>query len=111
MPKISQKFIDRKIRRPDVGQVIYRDDELIGFGLRVTRGSMSYIVEGRVNGINKESQLVLTADLIQIPPVRKRESFWLTCPEGETQEKKRQRKSCGKSLWPKFSKIILPHEH
>lgn len=53
MPKISQKFIDRKIRRPDVGQVIYRDDELIGFGLRVTRGSMSYIVEGRVNGINK----------------------------------------------------------
>jgi integrase len=35
------------------GQVIYRDDELIGFGLRVTRGSMSYIVECRVNGVNK----------------------------------------------------------
>ncbi len=53
MPRISQKFIDRKIRRPDTGQVIYRDDELIGFGLRVTRGSMSYIVECRVNGINR----------------------------------------------------------
>ncbi len=53
MPRISQKFIDRKIRRPETGQVIYRDAELIGFGLRVTRGSMSYIVEGRVNGINK----------------------------------------------------------
>ncbi len=53
MPRISQKFIDRKIRRPDNGQVIYRDDELIGFGLRVTRGSMSYIVECRVNGVNK----------------------------------------------------------
>ena len=49
MPRISQKFIDRKVRRPDHGQVIYRDDELIGFGLRVTRGSMSYIVECRVN--------------------------------------------------------------
>lgn len=35
------------------GQVIFRDDELIGFGLRVTRGSMSYIVECRVNGVNK----------------------------------------------------------
>ena len=53
MPRISQKFIDRKVRRPDHGQVIYRDDELIGFGLRVTRGSMSYIVECRVNGINR----------------------------------------------------------
>ncbi|HEY9786657.1 MAG TPA: tyrosine-type recombinase/integrase [Candidatus Obscuribacterales bacterium] len=53
MPRISQKFIDRKVRRPMSGQVIYRDDELIGFGLRVTRGSMSYIVECRVNGINR----------------------------------------------------------
>ncbi len=50
MPRISQKFIDRKVKRPETGQVIYRDDELIGFGLRVTRGSMSYIVECRVNG-------------------------------------------------------------
>ncbi len=53
MPRISQKFIERKVRRPDTGQVIYRDDELIGFGLRVTRGSMSYIVECRVNGTNR----------------------------------------------------------
>jgi integrase len=53
MPRISQKFIERRVRRPLTGQVIYRDDELIGFGLRVTRGSMSYIVECRVNGINR----------------------------------------------------------
>ncbi|HEY9786659.1 MAG TPA: Arm DNA-binding domain-containing protein [Candidatus Obscuribacterales bacterium] len=53
MPRISQKFIERRVRRPMTGQIIYRDDELIGFGLRVTRGSMSYIVECRVNGINR----------------------------------------------------------
>jgi integrase len=53
MPRISQKFIERKVKRPETGQVIYRDDELIGFGLRVTRGSISYIVECRVNGINR----------------------------------------------------------
>ncbi len=53
MPRISQKFIDRKVQRPTHGQVIYRDNKLIGFGLRVTRGSLSYIVECRVNGINR----------------------------------------------------------
>ena len=53
MPRITKKFIERKVRRPSKGQVIYRDNELIGFGLRVTRGSMSYIVECRVNGINR----------------------------------------------------------
>lgn len=53
MPRISQKFIERKVKRPETGQVIYRDDELIGFGLRVTRGSISYIVECRVNGVNR----------------------------------------------------------
>lgn len=53
LPKITQKFIDRKVKRPTSGQIIYRDDELIGFGLRVTRGSISYIVECRVNGVNR----------------------------------------------------------
>jgi len=53
MPRISQRFIERKVKRPETGQVIYRDDELIDFGLRVTRGSMSYIAECRVNGINR----------------------------------------------------------
>jgi len=53
MPRISQKFIERRVRRPLAGQIIYRDDGLTGFGLRVTRGSMSYIVECRVNGINR----------------------------------------------------------
>jgi integrase len=53
MPRITQKFIDRDVQRPTTGQVIYRDEKLVGFGLRVTPGSISYIVESRVNGINR----------------------------------------------------------
>lgn len=38
---------------PRRGQVFYRDSALCGFALRVTAGSMSYIVECRVNGTNR----------------------------------------------------------
>jgi len=41
------------ITKPQRGQKIYRDSELKGFGLRVTPGSMSYIVESRVNGSSR----------------------------------------------------------
>jgi integrase len=35
-------------------QVLYRDDQLVGFGLRVTSaGAMSYFIEKRINGKNK----------------------------------------------------------
>lgn len=52
MPKISDKLMS-DITKPDRGQKIYRDSELKGFGLRVTPGSMSYIVESRVNGTSR----------------------------------------------------------
>ena len=50
MPKITAKFIDVEVKAPEQGQLILRDTELKGFGLRVTKGSMSYIAECRVNG-------------------------------------------------------------
>jgi hypothetical protein len=50
MPKITAKFIDKEVMVPEHGQVILRDTALRGFGLRVTKGSMSYIAECRVNG-------------------------------------------------------------
>ena len=53
VPKLTKRFIEHNILRPVSEQVIYRDDELRGFGLRVTRGSLSYIVECRVNGTNR----------------------------------------------------------
>lgn len=49
MPRLTKKFIENDIQPPERGQVIYRDDLLRGFGLRVTAGSMSFIVECRIN--------------------------------------------------------------
>lgn len=51
MPKLTQKFITNEITAPESGQVIYRDTLLRGFGLRVTPGCKSFIVEGRANGV------------------------------------------------------------
>lgn len=53
MPKLTKKFIETEIQRPASGQIFYRDDILQGFALRVTRGSMSYVAECRVNGVNR----------------------------------------------------------
>lgn len=52
MPRISIKLMS-DITKPESGQKIYRDSELKGFGLRVTPGSMSYIVESRVSGSSR----------------------------------------------------------
>ena len=66
MPKLTKVFIS-SIQPPEKGQVIYRDSILQGLGLRVTPKSMSYIVEGRVNGsfrrigLGKEWQLTPTS--------------------------------------------------
>lgn len=65
MPKLTKMFIS-EIKPPDKGQIIYRDSALQGLGLRVTPKSISYVVEGRVNGkfrrvtLGKESQLTPT---------------------------------------------------
>ncbi len=67
MPKLTMHFIKTKVVQPDNGSVaFYRDDDLTGFGLKVTRGSMTYFVEGRVNGRTRRVSLgrhgVLTPD-------------------------------------------------
>ena len=50
MPKLTKSFV-KSIPLPERGQIIFRDDLLPGFGLQVTPGSKTYIVEARVNGI------------------------------------------------------------
>ena len=65
MPKLTKMFIVN-IKPPEKGQAIYRDSTVLGLGLRITKGSASYIVEARANGVlrritlGKESQMTPT---------------------------------------------------
>lgn len=49
MPRITNAFIEQ-LSPPEQGQIIYRDDLLRGFGLRLTRNCKAFIVEGNVKG-------------------------------------------------------------
>src|SRR5271163_1819127 len=56
MPKLTQKFV-HSVLHPDKGQIIFRDDRLPGFGLRVTPSSKTYVVEARVHGVARRITL------------------------------------------------------
>jgi integrase len=56
MPEITDHFTG-DTTAPLKGQVIYRDDALIGFGLRVTASCKAYIAECRVNGTTRRVTL------------------------------------------------------
>lgn len=56
MPKLTKSFV-KSIPYPERGQIIFRDDQMPGFGLRVTPGSKTYIVEARVNGVARRLTL------------------------------------------------------
>jgi integrase len=49
MPKLTKQVID-ETPFPSAGQVLVRDTELPGFGLRVTKGRKSFILEKRIRG-------------------------------------------------------------
>ena len=53
MARISTQFVHAEAQPPSAGQVIYRDDDLPGFAVRVTPKAKSFIVEKRVNGVNR----------------------------------------------------------
>jgi len=80
--RISNSHVGKIVpptRKPDGKPVhdFYRDDQLQGFGLRVTsNGAMSYFVEKRINGKNKRVTLGLHG---QITPeqARKQAQRWL----------------------------------
>jgi Arm DNA-binding domain len=58
MPKINKSFVD-KVAKPQKGQIFYRDDELPGFGLRVTQGSKTYVAEGWVKCRNESCRVTI----------------------------------------------------
>lgn len=53
MPKLTKEFIESEIQSPVAGQRFYRDDDLPGFAIRVTKKSRSFILEKRVGGVNR----------------------------------------------------------
>ena len=50
MPKLTAKLIDEQPKPARREQVILRDSEVQGFGVRFTPSNISYICEARVNG-------------------------------------------------------------
>ena len=48
MPKITSKFIESEVSFSNNCQHFIRDDELTGFGLRVSKGCVSFIVDGEL---------------------------------------------------------------
>lgn len=49
MPRLTAEFIESTVKYPASGQVIIRDDETVGFGLRVTKHCMSFVVDCRTD--------------------------------------------------------------
>jgi len=57
MPKLTNDFIEQQVVHPTSGQVIYRDEVLKGFALRVTSRAKTFIVERRVDGNTRRTTL------------------------------------------------------
>ncbi len=53
MYKLTKQFVETKIEPPVKGQRFYRDEDILGFAVRVTPKSKSYILEKRVDGVNR----------------------------------------------------------
>ncbi len=53
MPELTKQFIELETQTPVSGQCFYRDEDVPGFGVRVTPKSKSYIFEKRVDGVNR----------------------------------------------------------
>jgi len=68
MPKLTQRISDTTIA-PASGQLIIRDEELKGFGLRITPQKKTYIVDSRVNGV-KRRVTIGRCDLLSLEEAR-----------------------------------------
>ena len=53
MSKLTKQFVESEILLPIKGQCFYRDDDVPGFAVRVTPRSKSFVLEKRVDGVNR----------------------------------------------------------
>ncbi|MBS2005766.1 MAG: site-specific integrase [Cyanobacteria bacterium SZAS TMP-1] len=63
MSKLTKQFIELEIKPPSAGQMFYRDDDVPGFAVRVTKKSKSYILEKRVAGANRRITIGKCGDM------------------------------------------------
>jgi len=63
MSKLTKQFLESEIQSPVTGQRFYRDEDLPGFAIRVTRRSRSYILEKRVNGANRRITIAKCSEI------------------------------------------------
>ena len=66
---LTPAFI-KGVGAPTKGQILYFDENLPGFGLRVTPGSKSFIAEGRVKG-RKRRVTIGSANVLNLPEAKK----------------------------------------
>jgi integrase len=106
MPRINQEFLDTHALMPPSGQVIYRDEDLAGFAVRVTPNSKSFIVEKRVNGNNRRVTIG-KCDKITVEFARKMASKILgDMANGIDPVTGRKGKSCDATLRQVFEKYL-----
>jgi hypothetical protein len=70
MAKLTKKFVN-SVPFPEKGQMIFRDERMPGFGLRVTPGSKTYVVEARVHGVARRITLGKVGTLL-LPPLERK---------------------------------------
>lgn len=75
MPKLTKQFIEQ-IQSQPTGQCFFRDDELPGFAVRVTQRTKSYIVERRIDGVNRRITIARCGE-ISLDAARKQAQIML----------------------------------
>jgi integrase len=62
MAKLTKEFVE-EIEAPVTGQRIYRDEDVLGLGVRVTMKSKSYIFEKRIGGNNRRVTIAKCSEM------------------------------------------------
>jgi integrase len=63
MAKLTKEFVENEIHLTTSGQRFYRDDDVPGFAIRVTRKCKSYILERRIAGASRRITIGKCSDI------------------------------------------------
>jgi hypothetical protein len=63
MARLTKQFVDFEIKLPASGQRFYRDDDMPGFAIRATPKSNSYVLEKRVDRVNRRITIGKCSDM------------------------------------------------